>query len=55
MRVLPSSGIVASATAVLVLQGVPPAPDDGVEGVGDELAPDVGLAKPMSDGFSQYK
>ncbi len=55
MWVLPCSGVVTSATAVLVLQGVPPAPDDGVEGVGDELGADIGLAEPMCDGFTKYK
>ena len=49
----PRAGVVPAAAAVLVLQCVPPAPDDGVDGVGDELGPDVGLAEAMRDGLAE--
>lgn len=49
----PSSRVVPAAAAVLVLKGVPPSPHDGVDGVGDELGPDVGLAEAMCDGLAK--
>ena len=50
---LPSPRVVASAAAVLVLQGVPATPHDGVDGVRDQLGPDVGLAEAVRDGLAE--
>ena len=36
-----------------MLQGVPPTPHDGVDGVRDQLGPDVGLAEAVRDGLAE--